>query len=295
MLLRPLICCFLSGSLLLTACDASSRREGASESTKGQANMDETMIVRLGEQAKSLIARDPVRLKLDAQPAGLDFVRAKWREPDLGSVEVRHGSVGLKFDKVLTFDATQDTASFGDEGITEIDVNMMLGDQDLIGHDEARVLYLALLESLRKSGWKSTVERGMPRLAGRDRFAYTMSRSATMGLDVDYSPTLTEWMRIGSQTPWGFWREGVYLEMSFMREHTMLDVGKPGAYVVTARVRTAKEEGRSLVEPVDRDHWHAALPGVLKQLDILREGEERDLRERGVAIFKDYRDPPLTD
>lgn len=60
-----------------------------------------------------------------------------------------------------------------------------------------------------------------------------MNHSSSIGLDVDYTPTLAEWMRIESQTPWGFWRDGVYLEVSFMREHTLVDPTKPGAYVVT--------------------------------------------------------------
>ncbi len=50
-----------------------------------------------------------------------------------------------------------------------------------------------------------------------------MNHSSSIGLDVDYTPTLAEWMRIESQTPWGFWRDGVYLEVSFMREHTLVD------------------------------------------------------------------------
>ena len=255
--------------------------------------MNGTMTVRLGEQAKSLAARDPSRLKFDAQPAGLDFVRAKWSESGLGAVEIEHGPVRLRLERVLTLDATQDAASFGDEGITEIDVNMQLADQDLIAHDEARLRYWALLKSFKSGGWHSTIERGMPRLSGKERFAYTMSHSSSIGLDADHEPTLAEWMRIESQTPWGFWRDGVYLEVSFMREHTLLDVTKPGAYVVTARVRTAREEALSLVEPGDRDRWQETLPGVLTQLNQLREKKEQELGLRENVILKDYQDPPL--
>ncbi len=257
--------------------------------------MNETLFIRLGEPAKALVAKNLGTLKLDEQPAGLDFVRAKWREPQLGVIEVKQGVLGVKFDKVLTLDAMQDTGSFGSEGIVEIDVNMMLADQEKIGHDEARQRFFAFLESLRSSGWISTVDRGMPRLAGQDRFVYTMSRSATMGLDVAHLPNLSEWMRIEPQTPWGFWREGVFLEVSFMREPTLLDVAKPGVYVLTARVRTASEEARSLVEPRDRDRWKEALPGVLKQLDVLRDREERELSAKGITIRTEYLDPPLVD
>lgn len=255
--------------------------------------MNENLVVLLGEPAKALVAKSPGTLKLDEQPAGLDFVRAKWREPQLGTIEVSQGVVSVKFDKVLTLDAMQDTGSFGGEGIVEIDINMMLADQEKIGHDEARQRFFAFLESLRSSGWMSTVDRGMPRLAGQDRFVYAMNRSATMGLDVDHLPNLSEWMRIEPQTPWGFWRDGVFLEVSFMREPTLLDVAKPGVYILTARVRTAAEEARSLVEPRERDRWKEALPDVLKQLDLLRDREERELRAKGIAIRADYRDPPL--
>ncbi len=255
--------------------------------------MNGPMIVLLGEQAKSLAARDPSRLTLDAQPAGLDFVRAKWNEFGLGTVEIQHGPVRLRLDRVLTLDATQDVASFGDEGITEIDVNMQLADQDLIDHDEARLRYWAFLQSLKSSGWRSTIERGMPRLSGKERYAYAMNHSASIGLDADYTPTLAEWMRIESQTPWGFWRDAVYLEVSFMREHTLLDPTKPGAYVVTARVRTAREEARSLVEAGDRDRWQQTLPAVLTHLNQVREKKEHELGARENVILKDYQDPPL--
>ena len=122
---------------------------------------------------------------------------------------------------------------------------------------------------------------------------HVLDHSSAMGLDAEYAATLTEWMRIESQTPWGFWRDGAYLEVSFMREHTLLDPVKPGAYVVTLRVRTAREEARSLVEPENRDRWQEHLPEVLKQLDWAREKKEQELGARGITIQKDYRDPPL--
>jgi len=107
--------------------------------------MNETLFIRLGEPAKALVAKNLGTLKLDEQPAGLDFVRAKWREPQLGVIEVKQGVLGVKFDKVLTLDAMQDTGSFGSEGIVEIDVNMMLADKEKIGHDEARQRFFAFL------------------------------------------------------------------------------------------------------------------------------------------------------
>ncbi|OGB03590.1 MAG: hypothetical protein A3G29_01030 [Burkholderiales bacterium RIFCSPLOWO2_12_FULL_64_99] len=255
--------------------------------------MSGMIAVRLGEQAKTLAERYPSKLKYSAQPAGLDFLGAKWTGQSLGAIEIQHGQVSLHLDRVLTMDATQDASSFNDEGVTEIDVNMQLTDQDLIGHDEARQGFLGFLQALKQGGWMSTIERGMPRISGRDRFMHVLDHSSAMGLDAEYTPTLTEWMRIESQTPWGFWRDGAYLEVSFMREHTLLDPVKPGAYVVTLRVRTAREEARSLVEPENRDRWQEHLPEVLKQLDWAREKKEQELGARGITIQKDYRDPPL--
>lgn len=278
--------------LLVLGCDVSSHTGQSGDSHVADVT-GRAIAVHLGEQAKSLAARDPSRLKLDAQPAGLDFVRAKWSESGLGTVEIQHDAVRLRLERVLTLDATQDAASFGEEGIIEIDVNMQLVDQDLIAHDDARLRYWAFLQSLKSSGWRSTVERGMPRLSGKDRYAYAMTHSSSIGLDADYTPTLAEWMRIESQTPWGFWRDGVYLEVSFMREHTLLDPTKPGAYVVTARVRTGREEARSLVEPIDRDRWQETLPAVLTELNQVRVRKEQELGGREGVVLKDYQDPPL--
>src|SRR3989344_2261806 len=258
--------------LLILGCDVSSNTVQSGDSHAADVT-GRAIAVRLGEPAKSLAARDPYRLKLDAQPAGLDFVRAKWSEPGLGTVEIQHDAVRLRLERALTLDATQDAASFGEEGITEVDVNMQLVDQDLIAHDDARLRYWALLQSLKNSGWRSTIERGMPRLSGKDRYAYAMNHSSSMGLDVDYTPTLAEWMRIESQTPWGFWRDG--------------------AYVVTARVRTGREEARSLVEPGDRDRWQETLPGILAQLNQVREKKEQELSGREGTVLKNYQDPPL--
>lgn len=116
--LTMVVACFL-----VLGCDVSSNTVQSGDSHAADV-AGRAITVRFGEQAKSLAARDFSRVKLDAQPAGLDFVRAKWNESGLGTVEIQHGPVRLRLDRVLTLDATQDTASFGDEGITEIDVNM---------------------------------------------------------------------------------------------------------------------------------------------------------------------------
>lgn len=127
-------------SLLVLGCDVSSNTVQSGDSHAADVT-GRAIAVHFGEQAKSLAVRDPSRLKLDTQPAGLDFVRAKWSESGLGTVEIQHDAVRLRLERVLTLDATQDAASFGEEGITEIDVNMQLADQDLIAHDDARLRY----------------------------------------------------------------------------------------------------------------------------------------------------------
>ena len=59
--------------LLILGCDVSSNTVQSGDSHAADVT-GRAIAVRLGEQAKSLAARDPSRLKLDAQPAGLDFV-----------------------------------------------------------------------------------------------------------------------------------------------------------------------------------------------------------------------------
>lgn len=253
--------------------------------------MSSDFSIRLGESAASLLQRYPTGIKINRQPAGLDFYSKDWGRPPYGRVTVEHGRYSFSVPHATGIRTAEDQDELKAEGFAEYTVYALLSDSDKLLHQEARDRIYGLLKSLRDSGWQQLIERGDPRLQGKERLLYTLQTSNLNGLDADYLPTLTEWMQLQDRTPWRLYVDGVFLEMTFDRDPTLMDPEKHGAYLLTINLQTTNEYFRRFVEPKDRLKWQSLLPGVLKDVAIQRAQKETELKAKGVVIMESYIDP----
>lgn len=289
---RVVIACIL-GALLSIACtEQDHQRLVANERTTNKADaMSAPMLLKLGESGIDFAKRYPDQVRVTHQPAGLDFYNARWPKAPHASVKVVAGSKSFTVEHVLSVQSAQEVGPLAEEGLYEFTINAGLTEPDLIAHDEARVKTYAILSELVRIGWKPLVERSEPRLRGKARFDHTMATDSVNGLDPDYVPTLDEWMRIESRTPWMFHVPGAYLQVSFTRERTLIDPAKPGSYMLTFNVQTEAEHFRGYVESDDRPRWKVVLPQVLSGLSDARAQKEKELRAKGVRMDEAYVDP----
>jgi hypothetical protein len=142
-------------------------------------------------------------------------------------------------------------------------------------------------------GWQQVIERSEPRLKGKARQDYMFTTSNLNGLDATHMPTFEEWMRIESRTPWSFYANGVYLEVSFTRESTLTDPTKPGAYLLSFNIKTEAEYFRGYAGPDNRLRWKEVVPKELVKVAALRAQKEAELKAKGVPIDESYQDPPV--
>ena len=100
-------------------------------------------------------------------------------------------------------------------------------------------------------------------------------------------------MRIESHTPWSFYADGLYMEVSFTRERTLTDPTKPGSYLLTFNIKTETEYFRGFAGPDNRLRWKEVLPQELAKVAVTRAQKETELRAKGVPIDESYQDPPV--
>jgi hypothetical protein len=253
-----------------------------------------TVEIQLGETGASFSKRNSTFLKIDRQPAGLNFYQIKFRSGSKGRVIVKFDDRKFSIENVLNVTGTEDL-DFREEGLLQFEINSGLTGSDLIAHDEARLRFFSILQNIERSGWKTTIPLSMARLRGREmtRFLLTSKRRTT--LDPSYVPTLEEWMQMRSLTSWKFYTKHMYLTVSFTREHTLTDPSKPGAYLLSFELRNESEQFRRHVDGLDRNRWREVLPVTLRESATSRAKMEQELRSKGIAIDENYTDPPVPD
>jgi hypothetical protein len=270
--------------------------EDGADISQSKANaMSNEVVIKLGEMGPQFLARYPKLAKVQHQPAGLDFYEINWNERPRGLVRLAHAKHSMVIADVLGVQAVQELGPLESEGLNAIRVFAGLSQPppSLIGHDEARVKIHAILKVILEAGWKNILDAGSPRLNGLDRMKYMWTSNKYVGLDATYLPTLDEWMRIESRTSWGFYADGVFLEVSFTRERTMTDLAKPGSYLLNFEFKTATEYFRGYANSEDRLRWREVVPNELAKIAAQRTAKEVELKAKGVRIDEDYRDPPM--
>ena len=258
--------------------------------------MSQNVTIKIGEQGTAFAKRYPALVKIQHQPAGVDFYDIDWDVRPRGIVTIEHGQHSFKIDDVMGIMAGQDLGDEANEGLTEFSISSggSIPAPGLVSHDEARLKMYAILQRILQAGWQINITPSMPRLRGKDALNYQLVDDYT-SLDASYLPTFEEWMRIDSLTDWRFYADHVFLTVNFTRESTLTDPTKPGAYLIRFNLKSENEFYRGYVGGEHRKEWKTRLPAELAKLAPLRAAAEAKLRAQGVKIDETYQDPPLPD
>jgi hypothetical protein len=282
------------GMALLPLCSCHDRNHLQAQATineEGRA-MAQEVTIKLGELGPDFAKRYGSMVRVTHPTPNTDSYKIRWDEPR-GVVRLEHGRNSLTIEDTLSVSSMQSLSTLKDEGLFEFNVNAGVTSPDLIPHDEARLKTHAILRDIMNAGWKQVIERSEPRLKGKARQDYMFATSNLNGLDAAYTPTFEEWMRVESRTPWSFYANGVYLEVTFTREPTLTDPAKPGSYLLSFNIKTETEYFRGYAGPDNRLRWKEVVPQELVKVAALRASKEAELRAKGVAIDESYQDPPV--
>ena len=249
--------------------------------------------IKLGETGPSFAKRYPGSARVTHSTPNVDFYQIDWEQRAPGQVRVEHGKHSFVIEDALGVQAPQELGDFKAEGLYNYTIFAGVSASDLIPHDEARLKTYAILRRIMDAGWKNTVDVGDPRIRGKDRLLYAISKNQYTGLDVTYLPTPEEWMQIESRTPWNIYADGVYLQVIFTRERTLTDPTKPGSYLLTFNIKTETEYFRSFAGPDNRLRWKEVVPQEIAKAKAERPKREAELRAKGIKIDASYQDPPV--
>ena len=277
---------------VLFAATALSGFNGHPAEKKAQTN--ERVELYLNQSGADLMKHYPDRFQVSRHPAGLNFYVTDWRGDARGSVVIGkpHHAVTLSY--ILGATATDDS-NFADEQIINWEISAGIGEDSVIGHDEARRRFFGILQALRDAGWKRAIELSQPRLKGKDALEYRKTRASVYSLDPGYVLSLDEWMALKKRTTWSLYTDDAFLDISITPDPSRLDVNKPGAYFVEYSLQAKNEYWRTVVGPNKRLQWKTELPAVLTKLQLLRKTKEEEFKKEHIAIDETYRDPPLPD
>lgn len=259
--------------------------------------MQPPVIIKLGESGPNFYKRYPDLIRTyQSLPGLVQDYDISWDTRPRGTIKINLGQHSFSINDTLGVQTFQDlSGGFPSEGLFEFTIfsGMSVPSPSLISHDEARLKFYEILRSIQRKGWKPLVERGDARISGKERLNYVLGNDKYAGLDPYYLPTLEEWMRIESLTPWSFYADHAYLDLNFTREPTLTDPTKPGSYLISFDLKTEAEYFRSFVKGEDRHRWKELVPTELDRLAQQRKEKEAALEAEGIKIDTSYQDPPV--
>ncbi|RAN49695.1 hypothetical protein RB25_04780 [Herbaspirillum rubrisubalbicans] len=249
-----------------------------------------SLAVSINVSPEKLLREHGDQIKVVKQGPGINFYTAQWTQQSPGSVTIQPGKFQFTIPYVLGLQGVEESRAPA-EGVVQYEVFAGITGPDLIGHDEARQKFFALLQGIRKAGWAPFIDRDDPRIRGRQRLEYVLKSSSASSLDPDYEPTLAEWMQLEDLSRWTFYADHAYLSVAFKREASLRDPDKPGAYLLTYTLMSENQHFRTYVAPQERDRWKELLPATLKTLQAQRQQAEKEWRLKGASIDEGYVDP----
>lgn len=278
------LCLTIASFLCIGGCD------GSTEMDKKMS--DAAVLLKLHENGEEFSKRYPGLIQVNKQPAGLTFYDAEWNSSEKGKVTIDTGSGALRADDVLYLTAVQDDLNKA-EGISTASLSSGITGPKGITHDAAREYIFAALSRLRNDGWKPFIPFDDPRIRGRNMLNYQLANSSVITLDPDYKPTPEEWIRLPDRSGWELRTESAFIRITFHRSPNPKDPSGPGLYLVNFDLKSTVNHFKGFVDPSHRDEWRKLLPGELKDLASRRNSAEAKLREQGIEIDTEYKDPSI--
>jgi hypothetical protein len=254
--------------------------------------MKKKLEVRFGERGGDFAIRNPGLVKINKQPAGLNFYSIDCKQDDPGEVIIENGTNSLHIANVLGMLASEDADTMDiADSFQKVWIGAAVSHQELISHDQARLALYAWLQDATIAGWRPNLYDSDPRLSGKSRFDYATNQDNIIGLDNKYMPSLEEWMRLKDSTHWLLSANHVFLDLSFQRDDTRMDITKPGAYFLSFNFTTALEYFRSYAGADHRKDWKKFMPAARAEAFETRKKIEAELRAKGIPIDESYQDP----
>lgn len=249
-----------------------------------------TLTIRLGESGESFQKRYPFGVRINRQPAGIDFYGLDWGRAPYAWIRFVQGDHSLDIHHVNGAQTSEDH-DFKEEGFAEWTIHALLDPAQELPHGEAEARIHKLLRAAMDAGWRQYVDGGDPRLLGQDRLNVVLQGSTWIGLDARYEPSLENWLKIPDRTPWKLCVDGAFMEVLFTRQALPGSDASKAVYLLTFNIKSQNEYLRGGVESDHLKKWREVLPAVSKQAAAQRAEEERVLRDRGVEIDEGYVDP----
>jgi len=248
-----------------------------------------TMRIKLGESGTQFLQRNHLdsRGNVDRQPAGLNFYRHRWGTTYPGTVYVENGIHSFEIQNVVSITGTEDAEKL-EEGISDFSIRALISQNRPTPHDEARLAFITLLQTLAQAGWKPAIPYDAPRLSGEQAFKYYLEDDTYAALPVNYAPTLEEWMRIDDS--WYFYAGDLFMDIAVRRSGSQI-MDEPGAYLLSFSLYGKEERGRKQVWPSERDQWQTHWVDMVKKLKRTRYAIEEKLTRQGYTIDTGYAEP----
>ncbi len=249
-----------------------------------------TMRIKLGESGTQFLQRNHLddRGNVDQQPAGLNFYEHDWSTDYPGTVIVENGIHSFEIKYALGVVGTEN-AEKREKGLYNFSVTALISQNRPTPHDEARLAFITLLQTLAQTGWQPSIPYSLPRLTGEQAFKYYLEDPYAIALPVNYAPTLEEWMRIKSGS-WYFYAGDLFMDIDIRRSGSQV-VDKPGAYLLSFSLYGKEEQGRSYFRGKKRDQWQDYWVETIKDLKKDRYAMEERLTRKGYTIDAGYVEP----
>ncbi|MBN9355547.1 MAG: hypothetical protein J0I15_03770 [Herbaspirillum huttiense] len=254
--------------------------------------MPSNITIQVNDPVDTFMRQAPSAIKILKQPAGLNFYVLQWGKSQLGKVSIQFGSRSVDIADVRLLQG-EENLDFPEEHISNWKIYLGLSNGSELSHEQAKKKIYALLNTLAGKGWRNLIDPDDPRLVGRERFEYVINHSPASGLNIDYVPTMDEWMRLENLSHWSFHADGSFLTVTMQRDQGALDMTKPGHYILVLNLMGESEGFRAYVPPKAKTQWRSEIAPLWKALHERRIQREAQARREGKRIDAAYQDPPL--
>lgn len=256
----------------------------------GKPQNTEPVSIKLGESFESFQERYSNRVEA-YQPMGANFAKIHWPAKAMGVVRFEHGGHSFEIPHVQYVGGREESAAFKSDGLSRFTVSAAASAKGRVSPSEAQQAFYALLRGLQEAGWQRVNGFSVPRLKGKDSYDY-MRQTLEGSLDADYMPPVDEWLKF-TEAPYGFYADGVFLEVrfDFLDFETKSDAFR--AYVFIFNFEGSHTHFRSHLEDKDRPEWRSKIREAIAGSLADRQVEEAKLRARGIAIDESCQDPPF--
>jgi len=253
--------------------------------------MIQNILIEVGESPEALIGRYGKAVDLNDKNPGSRFYSVDWERPRLGAVTLKNGDTQHTFDLALGVMGSYNE-DYPQEGLSRYSLYLGLSETGTMSHDQARTNFYEMLDRIQKAGWKPLIRQTQPRLKGADALRYQLATSLAPGsLDPNFELSLQDWMTLEDDSPWKFYKDGVYMDIRLSRDPKRMKVDEPGAYFVSISLESYQTFWRTTFKEQDRARWRDLLPAVRERQRDTRAEAEKKLQAEGYRIDTDYRNP----